>query len=163
MCPQPVAYRVDSLNRLTVAVCCSSLLLLAGCLSIVGISERDVHVSITLQRAWDPPPSLQVYIDGRRVEIDARSDGRRAEREVQASRSGELLVGVRLLNADKDTLAATQFLQRFDRRNSHWIALTVGPQRPIGHCIGNLLALALPSESDTAFVMYGRIPDGAIC
>jgi len=50
------------------------------------------------------------------------------------------------------------------RGDNHWVAALVGSQRPGRHCIGTLAVAPLRGGgADTLFVMYGSIPDGAIC
>ena len=151
-------------HAVSFAACCIALLLLAACNDVLGIGGRAVAVSLTQQRAWDPPPVLLVYIEGGRpVELTGRRDGQRVDRQIQAPKFAELSVVVRLIGAQGDTIAATNYRQDFERGNIHWVAVDVGPRRPIGICIGTVLTIATNSPPDTAFVMYGQIPEDAIC
>jgi len=151
-------------KTLSFAISCCAALGLMGCNSVFGLGDRDGTVSLSMQRAWDPPPVLQVDVEGlRRITLTGQRDGMRVEREVEAPRSGELLVAVRLLSASGDTIAATQYLQRFERSKTHWIAMLVGSNRPLGHCLGTLLVLSTIADPDTAFIMHGGLPEGAIC
>jgi hypothetical protein len=53
---------------------------------------------------------------------------------------------------------------QFRHGYQHWVAALVGPQRPLGICIGAVVTSPLTvGSADTLFVMYGNIPDGAIC
>jgi hypothetical protein len=150
-------------QRLPAVFGCAVLLGVTACRGFFDLTGRDVTVSVRLQRSWDPPPVLRVIVGGRRVEIEARLDGRRVDEEIQAPGSGDLPVVVQLIGADGNAFAETQFAQRFERGNSHWVAVDVGPERPLGICIGIVLAIPTPFEGDTTFVMYGKIPVGAIC
>ena len=149
-------------RRIPFIVGCSALSFLAGCSSILGIGDRDVSISITTQRAWDPPPVFEVTIGRRRVELVAAPNRDRMEKQIQAPGSGNIPVTVRLI-LQGQTLATTQFVQEFSQHNTHWVAVDVGPRRPLGHCLGILVALPTGTGPDTAFVMYGRIPKDAIC
>ena len=106
---------------------------------------------------------LLAEIGGRHVAVTGALDGSRADRTIRASRSGELPVTLVLLNAEGDTIASTHYTQLFENGSTHWVAVSLGTRRPVGHCIGELLVLATNSPPDTAFVMYGSLPNGAIC
>ena len=146
-----------------VAFCWSTALFFTACLEGFGLRDSDVTVSLAMSRAWESPPILHVYIEGRPpVSLAGRRDGQRVEREIEP-RLGSRLVAVLVVNAEGDTLASTRYSQSFERGKSHWVATIVGEARPIGHCIGVLLAIPLRSAPDTAFVMYGSLPQGAVC
>ena len=150
-------------RTLFVAACCSAALLLSSCLEVFGLEDSDVTVSLAMRRNWESPPILHVYIEGSRpIALAGQRDGNRVERRV-APRLGARFVVLRLLSSDGDTLASTEYSQSFKRGSAHWVALVVGQDRPIGHCIGTLLAIPTSLEADTAFVMYGGLPHGAIC
>ena len=83
---------------------------------------------------------------------------------MRGPRYGEVPVRVTLLAASGDTLTAVHFSQRFQRDHQHWLSALVGRHRPVGHCIGSLAASPLGAgAADTLFVMYGSIPEDAIC
>ncbi len=137
----------------------------ASCSQLFGPSGPNVSVSIALDRPLAPAPGLRASIGGRRIDVAASSPGAaRAERSVRAPRFGTLPVEVALLEPGGDTLAAVTFSQEFRRGHNHWVSALVGARRPEGFCIGALAVAPLRAEgADTLFVMYGGIPEGAIC
>ena len=153
--------RYSKLGRLIVTG--AALFAVPACNGFLGSDHRPVEVSMTLQRSWDRPPVFEAEIGGRRVQVTGHLDGQRTVRIIQAPRSGELPVTVRLLDADGGTLASTQYTQLFESKTTHWVAVSVGTRRPLGICIGELLALPTRFPTDTVFVMYGSIPDDAVC
>lgn len=109
---------------------------------------------------------LRTDIGGkRRVELatDA-ARGRHASTDVRGDQYGNVPVRVMLLTASGDSVAAVSFFQDFHRGYQHWVAALVGPQRPLGICTGAVVASPLTvGNTDTLFVMYGNIPDDAVC
>ena len=155
---------IVSRRRAFVVVCCAAALVFAACLDVLALGDSDITLSLQMRRSWESPPVLHAYIEGSRpVTLTARRDGRRVERQLDPRRGGESLVVLRLMTGDGDTLASTRYTQSFERGKSHWVAILVGQDRPIGHCIGNLVAIPMRLASDTAFLMYGGLPHGAIC
>jgi hypothetical protein len=72
---------------------------------------------------------------------------------------------VRLLaNVRGDTLGSASFTHRFESDRRHWISAQLDTTRPVGFCFGELLAIPLsPARTDSMYVMFGSIPEGAIC
>ncbi len=140
-------------------------LALAGCSSVLGLGGPKISLSLALERALADEPVLRVEIGGQRVEVAATSaSAPRQERAVRGPRYGEVPLRVALLAAPGDTMAAMEFNQNFQRGHNHWVSGIVGQRRPLGHCIGTLVAAPLRNmESDSLFVMYGRIREGADC
>jgi len=139
--------------------------MVAGCGDLFGPDGPDVTVSLEV-----PPPTvsaraLRVAIGEQSVEVPApTAGGARAERHMRASGVGTQSVQVALVGPAGDTLAAAAFAQDFARHAQHWVAGLIGQQRPLGTCVGMIaVAPVRGSAADTLFVMYGGLPDGAIC
>lgn len=137
----------------------------AGCSEIFGPSGPKITVSLGLESPIVPAPTLRVLIDDRLVVVPASQAGTApTERTIRGPRFGSTPVRVALMSSAGDTLAAVAFSQEFRRGENHWVAGLTGSHRPIGICIGALAAAPLHgSDTDTLFVMYGNIPEGAIC
>ena len=141
----------------------AAVLALAGCTDPVAPAGPKLHVALTLQQPTAPTSVFRAHVGGELVEVRAEglAEGRA---EVRAPRYGDVPVRATLLTAAGDTLASVAFGQSFRRDHAHWVLAHVGRRRPIGHCIGTLLVAPLRgADSDTLFVTYGGIPEGAIC
>src|SRR5688572_7450454 len=139
-------------------------LTIGGC-DLLDPSGPLISVSYSPHPSLDVPTELRVVISGRRVQIPA-STGATAPRAVQIRGHwyGETPTRVALLDAEGDTLAAVAFTHHLSRNSDHWVSARVGIERPLGFCIGTIAAARLRAPSaDTLFVMYGGIPEGAIC
>jgi hypothetical protein len=139
--------------------------MLAGCSDLFGPGGPRISVSLELQRPVGVPPVLQADIGGRRVRLVPAGGGAlRASADVRGRQFGRAPVHVALLTPLGDTLATVDFPQQFERDHAHWVAALVGQHRPIGHCIGSLAVAPLRvGDTDTLFVVYGSIPESAIC
>jgi hypothetical protein len=147
----------------------ASTLAAAGCSDVLGIGGPRIVVSVAKQSGVGDPLLLQADIGGRRVEVESPrtlDDYDDRYREVRGPRFGDVRVHATVLTAGRDTLATVEFTQGFRRGDRHWISAVVGPDRPEGFCIGDLVAAPLrtaPAGADSLFVMYGGIPENAIC
>lgn len=147
----------------------ASTLALAGCSDVLGIGGPKIVVSVARQSNVGDPLLLQAAIGGRRVEVESPrtlDDYDDGYREVRGPRFGDVPVHATVLTTSRDTLATVEFTQTFRRGERHWISAVVGPDRPDGFCIGNIVAAPLrtaPAGADSLFVMYGGIPEDAIC
>ena len=140
-----------------------ALLALVGCSDPLSPDGPALSVALSLQQPTAPSSVFRADIGGQRVEVRAAGIAE-SRTEVRGARYGDVPVRATLLTAAGDTLASVTFDQRFERDHAHWVVARVGQRRPIGHCIGTLMVAPLRSAgSDTLFVTYGRIPDGAIC
>jgi hypothetical protein len=145
-----------------------ALLLLPGC-SLTGPEQPDL--SISLQSEVDLPPGavFRVIIDGRTHDLELGSErDTRYSIDRRAPRAGEFAVAASLVNASQTTLAAASFVQEYVPDADHWVSAWVGERRPFGHCIGTLVPIPIvvplvAARADSMFVMYGRIPKGAVC
>lgn len=144
-------------------------LALAGCSDVLGLGGPKIVVSVARQSNGGDPLLLQADIGGRRVEVESPrtlDDYDEEYREVRGPRFGDVRVQATVLTASRDTLATVEFTQGFRRGDQHWISAVVGPNRPEGFCIGDMVAAPLrtaPAGADSLFVMYGGLPEGAIC
>jgi hypothetical protein len=138
------------------------VLVLAGCPDLFGPGGPKLSVALNLQQPVTPAPILQADVGGRRVELRATSSSE-VRTEVRGPRYGEVPVRVALLAAAGDTLGSAAFSQLFQRDHAHWVVALVGMLRPRGHCIGELAVIPVRGTADTLFVMYGSIPEGAVC
>jgi len=124
--------------------------------------RRNLRVSLVTPVAI-PAARLHVRIALQRVVLRADAVGE-TSKQLTAPRDVSLPVNVALLDFAEDTLARVEFRQRFGGSDDdHWVLAVIGVNRPIGFCIGSLAMAALPTGSDTLFVMYGHIPRDAIC
>jgi hypothetical protein len=141
----------------------AAVLALAGCSDSVAPAGPRLHVALSLQQPTAPTAVFRAHVGGELVEV--RAEGlAESRREVRGSRYGDVPVRATLLTAAGDTLASVAFDQSFRRDHAHWVVARVGRRRPIGHCIGTLLVAPLRgADSDTLFLTYGGLPDGAIC
>lgn len=135
----------------------------AACSSPSGPDAPRISVSLDLQAPITPAPVLAADIGGRRVEVPPAARAGESGVEVRGPRYGEVPVRAALVGAAGDTLAAVAFTHRLARGAGHWVSALVGRHRPQGHCIGSVAVAPLRGASDTLFVMYGSIPDGAVC
>lgn len=108
---------------------------------------------------------LRSDIGGRHVDLAADpAHGGHASVDVRGPRYGNVPVNVTLFTASGDSIVAVSFSQDFQHGFRHWVAALVGSQRPLGICTGTVLAAPVTAGgADTLYVMYGKIPDGAIC
>jgi hypothetical protein len=141
----------------------AAVLALAGCSDPVSPGGPKLSVGLYLQQPTAPSSVFRADIGGQLVELRAAGFAE-SRKEVRGSRYGDVPIRATLLTAAGDTLASVAFDQRFELDHAHWVVARVGQRRPIGHCIGTLTVAPLRgASSDTLFVTYGRIPDGAIC
>jgi hypothetical protein len=140
-------------------------LALAACSSVLGLGGPRISLSLAMEQVLPEAPVLRVDIGGEGVEVVATSaSAPRDERQVRGPRYGDVPVRVALLGPSGDTMAAVEFTQGFQRDHNHWVSGIVGQRRPLGHCIGALAVAPLcNAESDSLYVMYGGMPEGAIC
>lgn len=137
---------------------------LAGCLDVVGLGSPRVTVSLYREPAPGPSPELRAWIGGKRVDVPPVRPGEyRSERVVHGPRYGTVPVRVVLFAPEGDTLATAEFTQDFARGHLHWVSGNLLRERPVGHCTGEIAAVPLRTGTDSLFVTYGSIPNGAIC
>jgi hypothetical protein len=150
----------------------ASMLGLAACSDLFGGHRPRVVVSVDAPAAAAGRLVLQADIGGRRVRVTSVRPGvERASVEVRGPRLGAVPVRVTLETAAGENLGAVTFTHRLERDNAHWVSGLVATRRPVGHCIGEVVATPLRAvataagltASDSLFVMYGRIPEGAVC
>ena len=141
----------------------AAVLALAGCSDPAAPGGPKLSVALYLQQPTAPASVFRAHVGDQLVEVRAAgpAEGRQ---EVRGARYGDVPVRATLLTTAGDTLASVAFDQQFERDHAHWVVARVGRIRPIGHCIGTLMLAPLPgASSDTLFVTYGSIPEGAIC
>ena len=139
-------------------------LALAGCSTLSAPSGPKISVSLALQHSPAAPTMIRADIGGQRVEVTSSEPSPGRSTDVRGRGYGATPVRVVLLTTDGDSLAAVAFSQLFQRDHNHWVAALVGQHRPVGHCIGTLVAAPLGAGgTDTLFVMYGSLPEGAVC
>jgi len=157
--------RVVKFGGVPAMIAVAAALALAGCGDTLGLVGPRISVSLGVERVLPGTPWLHADIGGQRVEVAPNSPGApRAERELRGPRYGTVPVKVALVTAAGDTMAKVEFNQDFTRDHNHWVSGQVGQQRPEGHCIGTVVATPLRNTpADSLFVMYGAIPQGAIC
>ena len=112
----------------------ASILALAGCSDVLGLGGPKIVVSVARQSNVGDPLLMRADIGGRRVEVESAR--------------------------------TVEFTQGFQHGDRHWISAVVGPDRPDGFCIGAVVAAPLrtsPAGADSLFVMYGGIPEDAVC
>lgn len=145
------------------AIACT--LALAGCESLLGVGGPVIVVSLGMQGTVEAPLFLRADIGGRQVEVQSRILGDdRAFTEGHGPRYGEVPVRATVLSASRQELATVSFTQEFRRGNRHWLSALVGQQRPEGFCIGAVAAAPLRTGgADSLFVMYGGMPEDAVC
>lgn len=147
----------------------ASTLALAGCSDVLGVGGPKIVVSVAKQSGAGDPLLLQADIGGRRVEVESPrtlDDYDDGYREVRGPRFGDVPVRATVLTESRDTLATVEFTQGFQRGERHWISAMVGPDRPDGFCLGTVVAAPLrtaPAGADSLFVMYGGMPEHAVC
>ena len=136
-----------------------------ACSSLAGPSGPEISVSLTVQQPSASGAALFVTVGGRDVSLRASaSTSQRTDASLEPGKFGTLPVRVVLLSSSADTLATVSFSQTFERGYTSWIGSFVSHVRPLGFCTGTVVAAPLrTSPSDTLFVMYGSIPEGAIC
>lgn len=142
------------------------LVALVGCSDLFGLKGPEITVSLDVQPAVGTAFVLRTDIGGKqRVELTTDATrGRHASTDVRGDQYGNVPVRVMLLTASGDSIAAASFFQDFRHGYQHWVAALVGPQRPFGICTGAVVASPLTvGRTDTLFVMYGNIPQNAIC
>ena len=146
-------------------ICALCALLVAGCSNPFSPDSPKLWVSLGVQTPALSTTVFRAQVGSRNVTVPAPPAGTPyAETQVVAPRYGSVPVQATLLTASGQTLASVQFSQDFRRGETHWITATVGTARPIGFCIGTLAVAPLNAAgSDTLFVTYGSIPDGAVC
>jgi hypothetical protein len=136
----------------------------AGCSTLFTPSGPKISVSMAVERPPTVPTVLRADIGGQRVELASTEPGPPRSTDVRGRQYGLVPVRVALLTTDGASLAAVEFSQQFERDRNHWVAARLGQHRPLGHCIGTLVAAPLrQGGADTLFVMYGSLPEGAIC
>jgi len=133
--------------------------LLTGCSDATSPDRPPVSVSMSISSATNTGRVLITDIGGLRVRVpEAQS------KELHAPRLGEVPVKAVLVSTSGDTLASVAFVQEFVRSSHHWIAGVVATQRAVGMCVGaQVAAPVMGSATDSLFVQYGSIPDGAVC
>jgi hypothetical protein len=138
---------------------------IVGCSDLFDLSGPAITVSFDVQPVVATAFVLRSDIGGRRVELAADpARGGHATIEARGERYGNVPVRVTMLTAAGDSVATMWFSQEFQRGYHHWVAARVGPQRPVGLCVGTALAAPVSAGSaDSVYVMYGGIPDGAVC
>lgn len=127
-----------------------------------------VSISAYADVALPPGHVFEVTIAGVRHEVQMGSDRHtRYEINREAPRTGQLDVTARLRGPAGVSRAEGTFRQRFQDGSNHWVAGHVGTHRPVGHCIGSLLAIGIDpapaAGADTLFILYGGIPNDAVC
>ena len=136
-----------------------------GCSDLFGPSGPPITLSFDVQSVAGTALVLRNDIGGQRVELAAdQAHGGHASIDVRGGRYGNVPVHVTLLMASGDSVTAISFSQDFQHGYHHWVAARVGRQRPLGICVGTVMAAPIAAGStDTLYVMYGGIPDGAVC
>ena len=134
---------------------------LSSCSGLLGLGGPDLTVTLTTGAhvAVGAPLVLDVRVGASSFRMTTLG-----EIEVEAPGEGNHPVFVTLLDSAADTSAHARFNQTFDDDWLHWITVQLGGPRPLGFCIGEVLALPAREEpGDTTFLMYGSIPRGAVC
>ncbi len=146
-------------------VCATCAFLASGCANPFSPDGPMLWVSHGVQTSALSTTVFRAQVGSRNVTVQAPPVGTPyAETQVVVPQYGSVPVHATLLNATGQTLATVQFSQEFRRGETHWITATVGTARPIGFCIGTLAVAPLNAAgSDSLFVTYGSIPDGAVC
>jgi hypothetical protein len=161
---EPIAETVTWRRR---ASALAALMMIAGC---GGEIEPGPQVTISLTSETELPSGYVFAVD---VGGDAHelaigtAPGIHYEIQRDAPRAGELDIVVRLLPPDGVALAGIGFTQRYSRGANHWVAGRIGTTRPVGFCIGTLHPVPLEPApapgADSLFVMYGSLPQDAVC
>ena len=144
------------------------LIVVGGCASISGAENSDVSVSLFSEFVLPPAHTFRVTVDGQRIDLPLGTSADRNSLTREAPAAGDRPVTAELVDSRGVVLSGISFTQQyFDDRN-HWVAAHLGARRPIGHCIGSLLATPLPASiartsADSLFVMFGSLPRGAVC
>ena len=142
--------------------------LLAGC-DIFGLQDPDLNISLTTEAVLPQNSLFRVRIDGQPRDLSlGNGTAPTYSIDTHAPASGNLNVIVTLIAPSGDIAAETSFTQHFDNDDAHWVSGYVGTRRPVGMCMGTVIAVMMrpsyiPQEGDSLFVAYGSIPKGAIC
>lgn len=146
-------------STLYIVAAAVSTALLAACSDATSPDRPPLSVSMGISSAPSAGRVLLTDIGGLRVRVPEEQS-----KALRAPRLGEVPVQAVLVSADGDTLASVAFVQEFARSSRHWIAGIVATQRAVGMCVGAQAAAAVRgSATDSLFVEYGSIPDGAVC
>lgn len=162
MAPAHPSRRLRGSSAIRTIVSAVAALALSGCSDLLGPGAPTLSVSLSLERWTTPAPVLHADVGGKRLVVHATSSSGSGT-ELRGPRYGEVPVRVSLLTAAGDTLGSVAFSQRFQRGHLHWVSAVLGVRRPAGHCIGAQTATPVRGTADTLFVMYGGIPEGAVC
>lgn len=135
-----------------------------GCSSVFGPDGPELSLSLSTETGVEGIGSFRVEVGGESFEPVETG----ASREVRAPRDGRLQVRAVVFDEADEALASVEFEQDFRERHSHWVSGRVGLTRPTFFCVGTVRAapLEVRGESqvpDTLFVMYGSLPEGAVC
>lgn len=122
-------------------------------------------MSLAVQQPFPTATALHVSINGHRVVIQApAAPSQRSEGVLNAEGLGALPVRVVLVSGGVDTIAAVAFTRSFERDFEYGMGADVARVRPIGLCIGTILAAPLRSRpGDTLFVSISGLPKDAVC
>lgn len=150
------------------------LLLTAAC----SEPENDVEVLLQTRGAPEALRELGLY----RVDLAARGVTHRLtgadfstarygtphSRRLAIPNSGELRISVAVVAPARDTLGSVRVGVRLRADHRYGVAVQPGGTRPVGACVGTLLAApsrtpGASAASDTLCVAYGGLPRGAIC
>ena len=156
------------------AIAASHLVAVVGCSQFIEPRGPEIAVSLIVDEprraVFAAPLVLSVDLSDVAVQVAAgATDPGIGRADVRGARYGDVPVHVRLLGQSSAVLAEATFSQGFERDNLHWIAAMVGQRRPLGFCVGALIPVPISggataaAATDTMFVMYGRIPRGAVC
>ena len=147
------------------AVAMAALGCVGGCSSLLGVSGPRITLSLDAASASARGLVLRADVGGRRITLAQNQETPGpSSMDLRGDSYGSVPVLVRIETAAGDSVAAVRFTQEFSRGDIHWISAVVGPTRPIGFCIGALVAnAAATGHGDTLFVAYGSLPEDAIC
>jgi hypothetical protein len=156
-------------NQGEVMIRCLSLAAAFGLFACSIFRPEAPDLSISVQPEVSVPSStaFHVTVGGRNFELQLGPERIRYAIKSHAPQTGELPVSVALRSPTNTTVAEAAFNQVYEEGSNHWVAGNIGTRRPIGHCIGTLLAVPITppitAGGDTLFIMYGSIPKDAIC
>ncbi|MEO6446004.1 MAG: hypothetical protein ABIZ91_19500, partial [Gemmatimonadaceae bacterium] len=93
------------------ALLTATIAAMLACTSSSAPDGPRLTISLSMERAASPAPSLAATLDGRHYLVTVRDAGTSAP-ETRASRFGDVPVATALVTSAGDTLAATSFVQQ---------------------------------------------------
>lgn len=155
--------RLPSLARL-VSLSVLTGFMIGGCSSVDPFGP-SIQVSLVGQEPIALSPVLRVEAGDNTISLRATEVPMgRANAVLRVRGYGETPIKVTMLSGQSDTLATVGWSLNLQAGYQYGIAALVTRVRPMGTCVGTVLATPLRnSPSDTLFVMYVAMPKGAIC